>query len=115
MKQLQKSQKEIFSDNFNRLLEEKDKTQADVYHALKNIERQTVSAWACGKAVPRMDRIQQLADFFGCQKSDLIEPYEEDMLSSIMIKARALNKTGISLLENYLDFLLLSDSNKEII
>lgn len=108
-----KSQKEIFSENFNRLLFEKDKTQADVYHALKDINRTTVSAWSCGKAVPRMDKIQALADFFGCQKSDLIEEYCGDDMSMIIGKMRLLNQNGINQLNHYLNLLLLDENNKE--
>jgi transcriptional regulator with XRE-family HTH domain len=46
----------------------------------------TFTDWVKGKKYPRMDRVEQLANYFGIRKSDLIEqqkekPVENDGLS----------------------------------
>ena len=51
---------------------EHDLSQADVYKAL-NISATTFSAWVNGLYYPRVDKIELLANFFGVNKSDLIE------------------------------------------
>lgn len=105
-------QREVFSENFNRLLKEKGKTQADVYHAMKGIERQTVSAWACGKAVPRMDRVEALARFFGVEKSELLEPEHTVEIEKLFSKIRKLSPDAVASLNAYVDFLLSDKNNR---
>lgn len=106
-------QRKIFSENFNRLLQEKGKTQADVFHALKNIERQTVSAWACGKAVPRMDRVEAIANFFGVEKSELLEENVSGEVNTIIRKIKKLSPSALVSLDSYIDFLLSDKRNKK--
>ena len=38
------------------------------------VSDKAVSSWEQNKSVPRMGAIQKMADFFGIQKSDIIEP-----------------------------------------
>ena len=37
----------------------------------------TVTEWINGRKYPRIDRIQVMADYFGCEMSDLIEDKEK--------------------------------------
>lgn len=49
-----------------------DKDQIDLMHDL-GLKSATVSSWCTGKKLPRMDKIQLLADYFHIEKSDLLE------------------------------------------
>lgn len=71
-------QKKIFSRNLNRLIEKSDKKQIDIASGL-NVSPQALNTWVNGIAIPRMNRIQALADYFGVSKSDLVDdkPVEE--------------------------------------
>lgn len=64
--------KEIFSKNLNRYLESSGKKQTEVA-AYVGVSTGTVCDWTKGRSYPRMDKIQLLADFFGINKSDLVE------------------------------------------
>ena len=63
---------EIFSRNLKRYLENSGKTQKEVAAAV-NVGTGTFCDWIKGRAYPRMDKVQALADYFGIQKSDLVE------------------------------------------
>jgi repressor LexA len=64
--------KEIFIRNFNRYLAKSGKKKIDISRAL-GVSTGTLADWTNGRSYPRMDKIQKLADFFGIQKSDLVE------------------------------------------
>lgn len=63
---------EIFSKNLVRYLSDSDKTQKEVAAAI-GVSAGTFCDWVKGRAYPRMDKVQKLADYFGIQKSDLVE------------------------------------------
>lgn len=65
-------QKKVFSKNLNRYIEKFQKTQIQIAKDL-HINPQTINSWCRGKALPRMGKIQSLADYFGIEKTDLIE------------------------------------------
>lgn len=69
-------QRQIFSNNLRRLIDVSGKTQKDVADAI-GVSQQIMNAWARGKAIPRMGKIQRLADYFGVEKSDLIDEKPE--------------------------------------
>lgn len=62
----------IFSNNLNRLLELNEKQPADIVRDL-GIPFSTVSNWINGLKMPRMGKIEMLAEYLHCEKSDLIE------------------------------------------
>ena len=62
----------IFARNLNRFLEVNGKNQADIA-TLLNVSQAAVSNWCKGIKMPRMDKVQALADYFGINKSDLLE------------------------------------------
>lgn len=64
--------KNIFSINLKRYMQENDKTRKEVCEAL-GISYYTFSDWVNGKKYPRMDKVEMLANYFGILKSDLIE------------------------------------------
>ena len=62
----------IFARNLNRFLEINGKNQADIA-TLLNVSQAAVSNWCKGIKMPRMGKVQALADYFGVNKSDLLE------------------------------------------
>lgn len=64
--------KEIFSINLKRLMEQKGVSRQDLSKVL-GVSYFTISDWVNGKKYPRMDKVEMLADYFGILKSDLIE------------------------------------------
>ena len=64
--------KEIFSINLKRLMDEKGISRQDLSKVL-GVSYFTISDWVNGKKYPRMDKVEMLADYFGVLKSDLIE------------------------------------------
>jgi len=65
-------QKAIFSRNLNYFLQLNRKSQKEVADTL-GISLSTFNSWCTGTKIPRMDKIQKLADYFGIKKSDLID------------------------------------------
>lgn len=65
-------QKEVFARNLNKYLERSGKTQKEVAQAIGVIPT-TFNTWCLAQALPRMGKVQLLADYFGINKSDLIE------------------------------------------
>ena len=64
--------KGIFAKNLQWYMDQNGKTRRDVCDAL-GFNYYTFTDWIKGKKYPRMDKVEMLADYFGIQKSDLIE------------------------------------------
>lgn len=64
--------KEIFSANLKRLMDQKGISRQDLSKVL-GVSYFTISDWVNGKKYPRMDKVELLATYFGVLKSDLIE------------------------------------------
>lgn len=86
--------KEILAKNLQMYMDLNRKTRRDVSDAL-GVSYYTLSDWVNGKKMPRMDKIQKLADYFGILKSDLIEEKmteekekDNDTLASIIVRLR---------------------------
>ena len=58
------------------MLQEHDKTQKEVAEAI-NVSPQTFNTWCKGIALPRMGKVQLLADYFNIKKSDLIDETDD--------------------------------------
>lgn len=69
-------QRKVFAKNLNRYLDFSGKTQKEVAEAI-GVSPQTFNTWTQAIALPRMSKIQLLADYFGVQKSDLLEEKSE--------------------------------------
>ena len=67
-------QKQIFMENLIRLLDERNLSQAEVASAI-GVSPQTFNTWCRGIALPRMGKIQKLADYFDVDKSFLIDKH----------------------------------------
>lgn len=62
----------IFSRNLRKYMALHNKEQIDLINDL-GFNKSAVSTWCNGTRLPRMDKVQILADYFGIEKSDLIE------------------------------------------
>ena len=64
--------KEIFAKNLNYYMNINHKDRNDVARDL-DLPYTTITSWCKGEFYPRIDKIQLLANYFGIQKSDLVE------------------------------------------
>ena len=64
--------KQKFSQNLNRLMEDRGKTRRDVCEAI-DVSYYTFTSWCNGTKFPRIDKIEKLAKYFDVPKSALIE------------------------------------------
>ena len=74
-------QKKIFAKNLRHYLDRENKTQKEVADAI-GVSPQTFNTWLQMVALPRMGKVQALADYFGVNKSDLLEEKDSNSLSS---------------------------------
>ena len=71
-----------------------NKKQSDLINDL-GLSSSTISNWCTGEKLPRMDKVQILADYFHINKSDLIEEKEQqDDTPKIMQFYNKLNDLG---------------------
>lgn len=125
----------IFARNLNKYMEICNKKQADIINDL-GINKSAISTWINGTRMPRMDKVQALADYFGVNKSDLLEEKDSNGLSSsdhkdiaksldemmsqlesgtdspLMYNGQELSETSKALLKNALEY-ALTETKKE--
>ena len=70
--------KKVFSKNLKYYMELNGKNQMDLMNDL-HLSSSTVSNWCTGLKLPRMDKVQKLADYFHINKSDLIEEKSQEL------------------------------------
>lgn len=63
---------EIFSNNLKFYVIKSGRTQSQIAADL-SVSKGTFSDWISGRSHPRMNKVQQIADYFGISKSDLLE------------------------------------------
>lgn len=83
-------QKKIFSKNLNHYISLSQKTQKEIASAI-DVSPQTFNTWCQGIAIPRMGKVQRLADYFNIGKSDLID---DKLLFSPVSHGVAVNVLG---------------------
>ena len=64
--------REVFAKNLQYYIDITGVTQRDLAKYV-GVSAPTLNEWVKGKKFPRIDRIEKLAAYFGCLKSDLIE------------------------------------------
>ena len=86
--------KAIFSKNLKRYIQQSGKDRRELAE-IWGFPYSTVTEWINGRKYPRIDRIEIMADYFGIQKSDLIEEKlteekekDNDMLADIIVRMR---------------------------
>lgn len=101
-----KDQREIFAENLTRLVNGSKLPQSEIAKRI-NVSPQTFNTWIQGKAIPRMGKIQLLADYFKIEKSNLIEEKSNITISQgIKIPVLGTVPAGIpiSAVEDILDY-----------
>ena len=84
--------KEVFAKNLTHYIEKSGKTQKEIAEHI-GVSAPTMSDWANGKMFPRIDKVEMLANYFGCLKSDLIEDKTEmkknnEAIADIIVRLR---------------------------
>lgn len=78
--------KTIFARNLNYYLAKNGENQIDIVRFL-GVSKSTVSAYCSGSQVPRIDKIELLAQHFGIEKSDLIEEKQPSVTEGLSEEA----------------------------
>lgn len=68
--------KQIMAQNIKRFMEKKGVTNQQLCDAL-DFKYTTFMDWIKGVTYPRIGKIEAMANYFGCEKSDLIEDKKE--------------------------------------
>lgn len=68
--------REIFARNLAKYLQRSGKSQREMADIV-GVSSSTFNDWVKGKKYPRIDKIEFMANYFGIQKSDLIEDKKE--------------------------------------
>ena len=86
--------KQIFARNLVRYIEKSGKSQKDLAEIV-GVAASTFNDWCKAKKYPRIDKIELLANYFGIQKSDLIEEKltdekekDNEAIASIIVRMR---------------------------
>lgn len=112
-------EKKIFANRLNYYMRISGKTQADLICDL-GINKSTISTWCNAIKMPRMGTIQTLADYFGVNKSDLIEEHiiSEDITPADVIyyKGKKLDIGSLSeqdkdSIAKYIEFIINNSKN----
>lgn len=106
--------KEIFTRNLNYYMNEFGKSRKEVAEAI-GVSYFTFTDWIKGKTYPRMNRVEQLAKYFGIKISDLIEErtIEKKPVESATLHARIL--TDQQLMETIEEYFLLTEENQKTV
>ena len=75
--------KKVMAKNILRYMKLKEKSRKDVCKEL-DLPYSTFCEWVSGKKYPRIDNIELMANYFGCEKSDLIEEKKEQPTESAL-------------------------------
>lgn len=76
--------KKIFSKNLLFYLQQNQKTQREVALAV-GVSPQTFNTWCQAIALPRMGKLQRIADYFKIEKSDLIDAHSPDTIQPVSL------------------------------
>ena len=66
----------IFSANLRKYMSINEKSQVDIIRDL-GFNRSAVSTWVNGTRLPRMDKVDALAKYFGINRADLLSEHNE--------------------------------------
>ena len=80
---------EIFSQNLRRCLANSGRTQKEVANIV-GVSAGTFCDWVQERSLPRMDKIQKLAEIFGISKSDLLDEWNPENDKELEIDQKVL-------------------------
>ena len=97
--------KEIFASNLRKYMELRGKSRNDISDDL-GISYFTITAWVNGTKYPRMDKVELLANYFGINKSDLIEKERSTTEAAVDEEIiKAFNSLSLEKQKQFRDFL----------
>ena len=73
--------KGIFAKNLQYYMGRKGITQRELAESI-GVSAPTLNEWIKAKKYPRIDKVEKLAEYFGCLKSDLIEEKQKQSAES---------------------------------
>lgn len=103
--------KKLFSRKLNYYMSITGKTQTDIINDL-GYNKSAVSTWCNGTRLPRMDKVDALAKYFGINRSDLIEDKEEPTEPSYYLNNDA--KEIAQFLYDNPEYKVLFDASKKV-
>ena len=87
--------KQIMAQNIQRYMDQRGITRQQLCDAL-DIKYTTLRDWVKGNTYPRIGKVEAMANYFGCEKSDLIEKKlteekekDNDILANIIVRMRS--------------------------
>lgn len=80
-----KDQRDCFSENLQYLLKENDISQKKLAEYL-NVSETSVSNWSRGEKYPRIDKMREVANYFGIKLSELMEEKYSDIIDGQTLK-----------------------------
>lgn len=101
----------IFVKKLSHYMNLNGKNQMDLMNDL-GLSSSTVSSWCTGKKLPRMDKIQMLADYFNIEKSDLLEDKTDASTDSYYLDDEA--KEAAQFLYDNPEYKVLFDATRKV-
>lgn len=99
--------KQIFSQNLRYYMSLNNKEQIDLINDL-GFNKSAVSTWCNGTRLPRMDKVNMLAEYFHINRSDLIEVRQPTVISKSTITCNTDDESNL-----ILSFRKLNTENKK--
>ena len=72
---------------------------------LLNISPSTISMWRKGKAFPRIEVLEKLADYFDISVAELLTDYELEDSTTITLRKNDFTKNELKEIQDYIDFI----------
>ena len=83
----------IFAKNLRDMMRDRGLAQKDIAK-ICGVSTSSVSTWCKGINIPRMDKIEMLAQYFGVEKSDLIESKREQKVPEGVLQLKRIPLLG---------------------
>lgn len=109
--------KKIMAENIRRYMTINNVNQSDICKTL-NIKMTTFSDWVNAKTYPRIDKIELLANYFGINKSDLVEDatdnkIDDEITQQILKLIPALSEEQKQMFLTYVETVAAKESSKD--
>jgi transcriptional regulator with XRE-family HTH domain len=99
--------KQIMAQNIQRYMDQRGISRQQLCDAL-DIKYTTLRDWLKGITYPRIGKVEAMANYFGCEKSDLIEEKKEQSteIDGLSEKRKALMQFAMSVPDDKADMIL---------
>ena len=95
--------KKIFSKNLQKYMYANNIDRTEICKAL-DFKYSTFADWFNGNVYPRIDKIEKIANFFGIQKSDLIEEKQPNKVNRIPVLGRIPAGVPLEMIQDIIDY-----------